>query len=44
MAAAEEDVQKAFGRSFGNMEAMPMLKKRFAKGGKVINYESYKDF
>ena len=31
--AAADGVQKAFGRSFGNMEPVPML--RFAKGGEV---------
>jgi len=45
--AAADGVQKAFGRSFGNVEPVPML--RFAQGGRIGlasggNYESYKDF
>jgi len=40
--AAAEGVEKAFGRGFGEVEPVPML--RFARGGRAINYESYKDF
>ena len=42
LAAAAQGVERAFGRGFGNVEPVPML--RFAKGGRAINYESYKDF
>jgi hypothetical protein len=45
--AAALGVEKAFGRSFGNVEPVPML--RFAQGGRIGlasggNFESYKDF
>ena len=45
--AAAQGVEKAFGRGFGNMEPVPML--RFAQGGRIGlasggNFESYKDF
>jgi len=44
---AASGIEKAFGRAFGNVEPVPMLK--FAQGGRIGlagggNYESYKDF
>lgn len=39
--AAADGVQKAFGRSFGNMEPVPML--RFARGGEVEIEEQVDD-
>jgi len=39
--AAADGVQKAFGRSFGNMEPVPML--RFARGGEVEIEEETED-